>query len=192
VGAALGYDIRVGRFALCAALSAPLPTNALEDRVAGVVQGYDAQGNHRTATEGDNASAEWLAAQLRGLGIAPSLEPFPLDRVDPQLGYVRVSGRRIDGVPTFDAGFTDIEGVRGRLGPVGSDAEIGLTETEPSRLMEPGSERQRALLSNLRHSHHKAIVLLTRGTTSGLFLLNAPSFKKTLRPSYAADFERRK
>ena len=147
-----------------------------------MIQTYDAQGNHRTATEGDNASAEWLAAQLCGLGIEPSLEPFPLDRVDPQLGYVRIAGRRIDGVPTFDAGFTDIEGVRGRLGPIGSDAEIGLAETEPSKLMEPGSERQRALLSNLRHSNHKAIVLLTRGSTPGLFLLNAPSFKKPFGP----------
>ena len=147
-----------------------------------MIQAYDAQGNHRTATEGDNASAQWLAAQLHGLGVEPSLEPFRLVRVDPQLGYVRIAGRRIDGVPAFDAGFSDIEGVRGRLGPIGSDAEIGLAETEPSKLMEPGSERQRALLSNLRHSHHKAIILLTRGSTPGLFLLNAPSFKKPFGP----------
>ena len=159
-----------------------MSTNALEQRVADVIQAYDAQGNHRTATEQDNASAEWLAAQLSGLGIQPSLEPFPLDRVDPQLGYVHVAGRRIDGVPMFDAGFTDIEGVRGRLGPIGSDAEIGLAETEPSRLTEPGTERQRALLSNLRHSRHKAVVLLTRGSTPGLFLLNAPCFKKPFGP----------
>jgi hypothetical protein len=114
--------------------------------------------------------------------MEPSLEPFQLDRVDPHLCYVRIAGRRIDGVPAFDAGFTGIEGAHGRLGPLGSDAEIGLAETEPSKLMEPGSERQRALLSNLRHSHHKAIVLLTRGSTPGLFLLNAPSFKKPFGP----------
>ena len=34
-------------------------------------------------------------------------------------------------MPLFDANFTDGEGVRGRLGPLGSDVEIGLTETEP-------------------------------------------------------------
>ena len=147
-----------------------------------MIQAYDAQGNHRTATEGDNASAEWLAAQLHGLGVEPSLEPFQLDRVDPQLGYVRIAGRRIDGVPTFDAGFTGTEGAHGRLGPLGSDAEIGLAETEPSKLMEPGSERQRALLSNVRQSQHKAIVLITHGSTPGLFLLNAPSFKKPFGP----------
>jgi len=159
-----------------------LSLDPLEERLSGVIQAYDAQGNHRTATEGDNASAEWLAAQLRGLGMEPSLEPFQLDRVDPQLGYVRIAGRRIDGVPTFDAGFTGIEGAHGRLGPLGSDAEIGLAETEPSKLMEPGSERQRALLSNVRQSQHKAIVLLTRGSRPGLFLLNAPYFKKPVGP----------
>ncbi len=68
------------------------------------------------------------------------------------------------------------------MGFIGSDAEIGLAETEPSRLMEPGSERQRASLSNVRHSQHKAIVLLTRGSRPGLFLLNAPSFKKPFGP----------
>jgi len=35
--------------------------DALEQRVASVIQAYDSQGNHRTGTEVDNASAEWLA-----------------------------------------------------------------------------------------------------------------------------------
>ena len=34
-------------------------------------------------------------------------------------------------MPLFDANFTDGEGVHGRLGPLGSDVEIGLAETEP-------------------------------------------------------------
>ena len=34
--------------------------DALEQRIAEVMQAYDAQGNHRTGTEVDNASAEWL------------------------------------------------------------------------------------------------------------------------------------
>ncbi len=32
--------------------------DGLEQRVAAVIQAYDAQGNHRTGTEVDNASAE--------------------------------------------------------------------------------------------------------------------------------------
>jgi len=34
---------------------------ALEQRVASVLQAFDAQGNHRTGTAVDTASAEWLA-----------------------------------------------------------------------------------------------------------------------------------
>ena len=109
--------------------------DGLEQRVAAVIRAYDAQGNHRTGTEVDRASAEWLANNVRKLGVEPSLEAFTLSRVDPQSCYLRIGDRRIDGVPLFDAGFTAMEGVRGRLGSLGSDAEIGLAETTPSRPM---------------------------------------------------------
>jgi hypothetical protein len=153
----------------------------LEQRVAAVIQAYDGQGNHRTGTEVDNASAGWLANEVRKLGAEPSLEPFTLNRVDPQSCYLRIGGRRIDGVPVFDAGFTNAEGVHGRLGPLGSDAEIGLAESEPSKLAEPGIE-YRSQVSEARHSRHKAVVVLTRGTRPGLFLLNASAFSKPFGP----------
>ncbi len=155
--------------------------DTLEQRVAGVIQAYDAQGNHRTGTEVDTASAEWLASQVRQLGAEPSLDPFTLNRVDPQSCYLRIAGRRIDGVPVFDAGFTNAEGVQGKLGPLGSDAEIGLAETEPSELAEPGIE-YRSQVSEARRSHHKAVVVLTRGTRLGLFLMNASAFSKPFGP----------
>ena len=96
---------------------------ALEQRAASMLQAFDAQGNHRTGTAADNASAEWLADQVRQLGMEPSHEIFTLSRVDPQLAYARLTKRRIDGVPMFDATFTSAEGVSGRLGPLGSDAD---------------------------------------------------------------------
>ena len=36
-------------------------SDMLELRLAELIEAYDAQGNHRTATAVDNASAEWLA-----------------------------------------------------------------------------------------------------------------------------------
>jgi hypothetical protein len=164
------------------ALAAQQLSNSLEDRVANVVQIYDSHGNHRTASEGDTASAHWLSDEVRRVNVEPTRESFSLDRVDPQACYVRVAGQRIDGVPLFDAGSTGVEGITGRLGPLGSDADIGLTESEPSRLTDPGSESRRAFLSEIRQSRHKAVVLLTRGTRAGLFLLNAPAFKKPWGP----------
>src|SRR5215471_2819512 len=107
------------------------PSVVLEQRIADVLAAYDAQGNHRTGTSADNASAEWLARQVQQSGAEPELEPFALSRVDLQSCHLRIADRRIDGVPLFDANFTDEEGVRGRLGPLGSDVEIGLAETQP-------------------------------------------------------------
>ena len=115
--------------------------DGLEDRVAAVLQEYDAQGNHRTGTEVDARSAEWLANQVRSLGVRPTLEPFVLSRVDPQSSHLRVGDRRVDGVPLFDARFTGPKGLRGTIGPLGSGSDIGLTETRPPKLSDSVVER---------------------------------------------------
>jgi hypothetical protein len=154
---------------------------ALEKRVADVLQAYDAQGNHRTGTEIDNASAEWLSGQARQHGAEVSLEPFQLNRIDPQSCYLRIGGRRIDSVPVFDAGFSGADGVHGRLGSLGSDAEIGLAESEPAKISDPGIE-QRGQVLRARRSQHKGVVVLTRGIRPGLYLLNAADFLKPFGP----------
>jgi hypothetical protein len=113
--------------------------------------------------------------------VKPSLEPFTLNRVDPQSCYLRVGNRRIDGVPLFDAGFTDDQGVRGRLGLLGSDAAIALVEIGPLQLADPRAEHQ-GPISSARHGQHKGVVLLTRGRRPGLFLSNALAFKNPSGP----------
>jgi hypothetical protein len=50
----------------------PKAHDTLEQRVAAVIQAYDGQGNHRTGTEVDRVSAEWLANQVRQLGVEAS------------------------------------------------------------------------------------------------------------------------
>ncbi len=156
-------------------------TRSLEQRVAGVVQAFDAQGNHRTGTEVDNACARWLAGEVRHSGVAASLEPFALTRIDPESCYLRIGDRRMDGVPLFDAAFTGADGVPGHIGPLGSDAEIGLAESEPAQLNESDSKR-RDQVSEARRSRHKAVAVLTRGVRPGLFLLNANAFRQPFGP----------
>jgi hypothetical protein len=158
------------------AVPRPARTNALEQRLAAVVEAYDRQGLHRSATDIDQQSAEWLVDCARELGVRAALEPFDLDRVDPQPSFLRVGDRRIDGLPLFDAAFTAGDGVHGRLGALGSDAEIAVTETEPFTLMEPQKEQRKNVMA-ARSSRHKAVVLLTRGNRPGLYLLNALSFR---------------
>jgi len=140
-------------------------------RLARIVRDYDAQGIHRTATDVDAASAHWLAGQLQATGVEAKLEAFPIHRVDLDDTFLNIDGRRIGGVPLFDAGFTESAGISGRLGPVGSDAEIGLFEASP----QDGTDRPGALRQALDGSH-KAVVIVTRGGRAGLSLINASRF----------------
>jgi len=151
----------------------------LEERIASVLQAFDAQGNHRTGTAVDKISAEWLSAEVQRLGINPSLEPFSLNRVDPQLAYVRIGNRRIDGIPMFDGGFTGAAGVRGRLGPLGSDVEVGLATISPTDVSHTAVGD---IIPLARRSRHSAIILITGAGRPGLFLSNAPAFQNPAGP----------
>ena len=183
-----GGRAMVGALAAFASATSPLLANertsssdALEQRLAGVIETYDAQGNHRTATAADNGSAEWLGRQIQQLGVQPALESFALDRIDPLSCHLRIAGRRIDGVPLFDGTFTGADGVPGKLGPLGSDADIVWVETEPFTLIEPRRELG-GPVAEARRGPHKGLVILTRGSRPGLFLLNAPAFKTPFGP----------
>jgi hypothetical protein len=178
----------IGGGELFAQRKAQLPPGSLEQRVAALLQAFDAQGNHRTGTEVDNASAQWLAHEARLGGAETSLEPFSLSRVDPQSCYLRIGEHRIDAVPLFDAGFTGPEGMEGTIGPLGSDAEIALVASEvaepgESSTQRPNAERVGSIeVAEARRSRHKAIVVLTRGVRPGLYLLNASNFLKPFGP----------
>lgn len=144
---------------------------AAQLRVAQVVRDYDAQGIHRTATEVDGQSAHWLAGQLRLAGVEAKLESFRINRIDLDETFLDIDGRRIGGVPLFDAGFTESAGVSGRLGPLGSDAEIGLFDGSSSYSTDRPSPLRKAL-----DGQHKALVIVTRGGRPGLSLINAARF----------------
>jgi len=146
------------------------------ERVARIVAAFESQGIHRTGTEVDRASAEWLSAEVRDAGLTPALEPFPLSRVDPVDAVLTVRGRRLQGVPLFDAAFTGPAGVEGRFGPVGADADLALAEAVPN------AAAAGALGDARRTSRYKAIVCVTRGGRPGLCPSNADEFLKPFGP----------
>jgi hypothetical protein len=160
---------------------------AVEARVLRVINEYAEQGFHRTGTDVDRASGDWLFEEVRRAGLTPTREPFTLDRVTPlrsQLiagvegsgGSGGPGGRRFEGVPLFDGAFTDANGVSGRLGPLESDAEIGLTETAPN------AAAAGALGDARRQNRHRAIVCITRGSRPGLCPSNADLFVRPFGP----------
>ena len=68
-------------------LASPIASARLSDdatmRAAAWLRAWDSQGIHRTATAGDQAGADWLIEEAAGLGAAPAVEEFALDRLDP-------------------------------------------------------------------------------------------------------------
>lgn len=138
-----------------------------EQRIDRVIREYDAQGWHRTGTDADRVCAEWLAEQVRDGGVTAALEPFALSRVDPLESFIERDGIRISSVPFYDGAFTDDRGVEGRLGGLGSDAEIGLGEHVPNAPDTAPVNQAR------RRGSHRAIVAITRGHAPGLALTNA-------------------
>ena len=167
----------------CAAL-APLRSMArqnadrgeLEQRIARLIGEYSEQGFHRTGTAVDRESGDWLSEEVRRIGLVPAREPFELTRIDPINPGLVVQRRRIAGVPLFDGTFTNAEGIEGRLGPIDSDAEIGLVEAPPN------TAAAGVLGDARRLARHKALVCVTRGGRPGLCLNNADSFLRPFGP----------
>ena len=148
----------------------------MQQRIGGVIRAYEEQGFHRTGTAVDRASAEWLAGAVRQIGLEPMLEEFSLRRVDPLEASLTVNGRRIEGLPLFDGGFSDAAGIEGALGNLDSSAPIGLCEVAPN------AAGDGALGEARRQNRHRAIVVVTRGLRPGFCPSNADNFVRPFGP----------
>src|SRR5882757_327464 len=105
---------------------------SVQQRIGAVIRAYENQGFHRTGTDVDRISGNWLANEVRQLGLEPAREDFPLSRVDPVGASLVVNGRTIEGLPLFDGTFTGAAGIEEPLGTLGSDAPIGFAEIAPN------------------------------------------------------------
>jgi hypothetical protein len=165
-----------GALARSRSLAAQKFTEALERRIGRLINDYERQGFHRTGTTVDRRSADWLCEEVRRIGVVPERESFALSRIDPANAGLIVQDRRIEGLPLFDGTFTGADGVRGRLGPIGSDAEIGLAEAPPN------TAAAGPLGDARRQQRHKALVCVTRGGRPGLCPSNADAFLTPFGP----------
>ena len=147
-----------------------------EGRVRTIIDQYSDQGFHRTGTTVDRQSGEWLLERVGSLGLKPVREEFSVNRVVPGACRLVVAGRTIEGLPLFDGAFTDSSGIRGRLGAIGSDADIGLVVAPPN------TAAAGALGEARRRHRHKAIIFVTRGGRPGLCPSNADAFLEAFGP----------
>ena len=53
----------------------------VQQRIGSGIHAYEEQGFHRIGTDVDRISGNWLANEVRQIGLEPTLEEFPLSRV---------------------------------------------------------------------------------------------------------------
>jgi hypothetical protein len=139
---------------------------------------YDAFGERRTGGEGDEAAATWLCARAKATGAEARLLPAPFTRLTPGRAALEGVGFAFEGLPLFDGGLTGEEGIVGRLGPLGSDAPIGVAEMDPAGASLPGNAFAQARAA----SRHAGIVIALRTKPDGLAPLNAHDWAAPFGP----------
>jgi hypothetical protein len=140
-------------------------------RIAEWIAEYDAQGEHRTGSRVDETSARWLVRELAGAGLTARLESFAFERFEQRHAFVVSGNEKRHGLAAFDGGVTGPAGVSGRLGPLGSKAEIAVVFVAPSPKPAAFEQLERARIAG---AHRAILVLPERGGEHGdLALINA-------------------
>ena len=150
-----------------------------QEALGDAIAAWDALGVHRTGTDVDGRTAEWLHGEALRLGAQARLESFPFRRRTPVAAtLVLPDGTRLEGVPLFDGGATPDGPLRARLGA--GAGEIPVLRVPPYDSL-PGARA----LDDARHDgRHPAIVAVTddRTVLPGLALLNAEAFHAPFGP----------
>lgn len=149
------------------------------DRAADFFARYDGFGLRRAGSEGDLASAGWLASQFAASpGLKAQCLEVGFECFIPGEASLVAGGERIEGLPLFDGGLTGPAGVTGNIGALGSDQPIGFALMEPSMASLPGNAFARERSS----SRHRAIVIALTTLEGGLAPLNAHDLERPFGP----------
>ncbi len=148
----------------------------MEDRISSYIRDYDSQGIHRTGTDVDNRSADWLAKEISDLGVQPQIDEFSFERLEVHSAKLVIGGLSIDAVPLYDCTYTDQAGITGSLGELGRESDIGFVVSLPQASDE--------LMKVRRSGKHKAIVLVTHEQFPGTgpAIQNAENFGNPFGP----------
>jgi len=95
------------------------------------VRTYDRLGEHRAATETDEATSAWLERRLRQAGLTVSRQSFPAPLFQPSDCRLEVEGRSIAAFPAWPVTPSPAAGVSCALAPAATAASN--TYREPSR-----------------------------------------------------------
>lgn len=155
---------------------------AQTQRIAQIIEEYDQQGSHRTGTATDTNNAHWLAEKIKSFRLEPKVVGFSHSRLDAIQSRVQVDGRICEGVPLFDCTYTDSAGVTGKLGLLGSAADIIVAEVPPNLRQ----AEAKTFMAVRQHQSCQAMIALGGGKPfdmpPGFALVNAEAFNEPFGP----------
>ena len=154
--------------------------SSMQSRIAEIISEYAGQGIHRTGTDVDNQSADWLMQRIEALGVTATETAFEFQRLQPITTELSLAATTILGVPLYDSLYTDENGITGSIGELGSDADIGVAMSLPFA----NSTNGRLIHAARKQGKHKAIVIVTDSQLpgDGVALLNAEDFSSPFGP----------
>lgn len=139
------------------------------------IKAWDAIPNHRTGSDGDDATGAWLQAESNILGFEAKQTWFGLSRVEPQRAHVEIGNETISGLPLFDCAYTDASGIAGHLG-----RDIAVLPFQPF----DGHPQTKALQAARRSGQYQAIIAVASAdlVAPGLAVINAEDFRAPVGP----------
>ncbi|MFT5212064.1 MAG: hypothetical protein ACI9CE_003806 [Flavobacterium sp.] len=151
----------------------------MKKRIAEIIRQYSAQGIHRTGTDVDRENAEWLKKKFDSLGVDTEFNCFAFKRIVNSDTALIIGTKRINAEPLYDSSYTDVMGLQGTLGKLGSKADFGVIMSPPQHESEQGRMIHKARLEG----KHKAIIICTPAQMpSGITTMNAENFTQPFGP----------
>jgi len=162
--------------------SASAPALAAEARhpfdgtdLYGLVQDYDALGEHRAATQADAATTLWLSAKLRAAGLTVTQQSFPVPLYAPKACRVELGDAVVETFPAWPPVMTPLDGLRAPLAVPGEASVGGKIALVPLAFRPGGSWAIPAYGDAVRTAIDqgaRAVVAVTDGPTGEIIALN--------------------
>ncbi|HSB12735.1 MAG TPA: hypothetical protein VLM38_24820 [Blastocatellia bacterium] len=137
-------------------------------------------GEHRTATEVDLKTSQWLADQLRAAGLKATFQSFALRQFFIHHTRLTIGDRTIRAFPLWFPRATDAGPINGALAlfdkntPAQVRDKIALT-TFPSDSRWPPSSSKTEVINTAAKAGARAVVAITEGDTKEIVALNSPA-----------------
>jgi hypothetical protein len=153
-------------------------TRLYEDVIA-----YYNLGEHRTATESDLRTSQWLLEQLRGAGLKATLQPFSLRQFFVRQTRLTVGDRNIRALPLWFPRSTGSNAIAGTLVPLDKSAAPGSLRGQLALVRFP-ADAGAAMVEGSIHSTliraaanagASSVVAITEGPTKEIVALNSPA-----------------